>query len=231
MSRKALFSHLSELTNRLLFQRFSRGAPLASILGVLVCAQVSCLIPQTVDAIVPAPHPAPYFVVETIPSYLLPPQLTLIRQGAGDAALAPACHCQLWFDGLVVHEDDPTITLQAKWFVDYDVTNPSSTRPWAADLMNGTFDDATAITRSVRTFQFDADQVGIVSSGVHLLEVVIGETDGFDPSSTTQPNRAMKTGYTPAVWRFPVNVRVEQLSGQCNQPPAQSPPSVRVSCP
>ena len=231
MSRKALSSHRPQGTNLLLFQRFSRGAPLASILGVLVCAQVSCLIPQTVDAIVPAPHPAPYFVVETIPSYLLPPQLTLIRQGAGDAALAPACHCQLWFDGLVVHEDDPTITLQAKWFVDYDVTNPSSTRPWAADLMNGTFDDATAITRSVRTFQFDADQVGIVSSGVHLLEVVIGETDGFDPSSTTQPNRAMKTGYTPAVWRFPVNVRVEQLSGQCNQPPAQSPPSVRVSCP
>ncbi len=231
MSRKALSSHRPQGTNPLLFQRFSPGAPLASILGVLVCAQVSCLIPQTVDAIVPAPHPAPYFVVETIPSYLLPPQLTLIRQGAGDAALAPACHCQLWFDGLVVHEDDPTITLQAKWFVDYDVTNPSSTRPWAADLMNGTFDDATAITRSVRTFQFDADQVGIVSSGVHLLEVVIGETDGFDPSSTTQPNRAMKTGYTPAVWRFPVNVRVEQLSGQCNQPPAQSPPSVRVSCP
>jgi len=231
MSRKAPFSHRPQGTRPLLFQRFSRGAALASILGVLVCAQVSCLIPQTVDPIKQAPHPAPYFVVEQIPSYLSPPQLTLLRQGLGDAALAPACHCQLWFDGLFVHEDDPTITLQAKWFVDYDVTNPSSTRPWAADLMNGTFDDATAIVRPERTFQFDADAVGIVTSGVHLVEVVIGETDGFDPSSTTQPNRAMKTGYTPAVWRFPVNVRVEQGPGLCNQPPAQSPPSVRVSCP
>jgi len=231
MSRKAPCSHRPHVTSRLLFQRFSHGAPLASILGVLVCAQVSCLIPQTVDRIVAAPHPAPYFVVEQIPGYLPPPHLTLIRQGAVDAALASACHCQLWFDGLFVHEDDPTITLQAKWFVDYDVTNPSSTRPWAADLIPGTFDDATAIVRPVRTFQFDADQVGIVTSGVHLVEVVIGETDGFDPSSTTQPNRAMKAGYTPAVWRFPVNVRVEQVSGQCNQQPAQSPPSVRVSCP
>jgi hypothetical protein len=231
MSRKAPFSHRPQGTNQSLFQRFSRGAALASILGVLVCAQVSCLIPQTVEPIVQAPHPAPYFVVEQIPSYLSPPQLTLIRQGAVDAALAPACHCQLWFDGLFVHEDDPTITLVAKWFVDYDVTNPSSVRPWASNQMDGTFDDPTRIVRSVLTFQFDADAVGIVTSGVHLVEVVIGETNGFDPSSTTQPNRAMKAGYTPAVWRFPVNVRVEQVPGQCNQPPAQSPPSVRVSCP
>ena len=231
MSWKAPISHPPRDANRLLFQRIFRGAPLASILGVLVCAQVSCLIPQTVEPIAQAPHPAPYIVVERIPSYLVAPQLTLIRQGAGDAALAQACHCQLWFDGLLVHEDDPTITLQAKWFVDYDVANPSSTRPWAADLMLGTFDDATRIVRPVSTFQFDADAVGIVTSGVHLVEVVIGETDGFDPSSTTQPNRAMKAGYTPAVWRFPVNVRVEQVPGLCNQPPAQSPPSVRVSCP
>src|SRR3982074_643664 len=151
MSRKAPLSHRPRGTNPLLFQRFYRGASLASILGGLVVAQGSCLIPQTVEPIVPAPHPAPYFVVEQIPGYLSPPQLTLIRQGASDAALAPACHCQLWLDGLFVHEGDPTSTLQAKWFVDYDVTNPSSTRPWAADLMNGTFDDATAIVRSVRT--------------------------------------------------------------------------------
>ena len=229
MSREAFCSRRLQGRNSSLFGRFCRGAALASILGVLVCAQVSCLIPQTVDPIVPAPHPAPYFV--QIPSYLSPPQLTLIRQGAVDAALAPACHCQLWFDGLRVQEDDPTITLLAKWFVDYDVTNPSSTRPWTTDRMDGTFDDATAVVRTVPTFPFDADVVGIVTSGVHLVEVVIGEIDGFDPSSTTQPNRAMKTGYTPAVWRFPVNVRVEQVSGQCNQPPAQSPPSVRVSCP
>src|SRR6266404_8802729 len=149
MSRKASFSHRPQGTNRLLFQRFFRGAALASILGVLVCAQVSCLIPQTVEPIKQAPHPAPYFVVEQIPSYLSPPQLTLLRQGLGDAALAPACHCQLWFDGLFVHEDDPTITLQAKWFVDYDVTNPSSTRPWAADLMNDTFNNTTTIVQPV----------------------------------------------------------------------------------
>jgi hypothetical protein len=67
MSRKALFPHRPQRTKQFLFQRFSRGAALASILGVLVCAQVSCLIPQTVEPIVQAPHPAPYIVVESIP--------------------------------------------------------------------------------------------------------------------------------------------------------------------
>jgi len=73
----------------------------------------------------------------------------------------------------------------------------------------------------VRTFQFDADAVGIVTSGVHLVEVVIGETDGFDPSSTTQPTRDEDRLHAGGV-AFPVNVRVEQVSGLCNQPPAQS---------
>ena len=95
MSREAFCSHRLQGRNSSLFQRFYRGAPLASILGVLVCAQVSCLIPQTVDPIVAAPHPAPYFVVEQIPGYLSPPQLTLIRQGASDASSDPEASASL----------------------------------------------------------------------------------------------------------------------------------------
>jgi hypothetical protein len=59
---------------------------------------------------------------------------------------------------------------------------------------------------------------------VHIVEVVVGEAAGFDRASTTLPNRAMKPGYTPAVYRFAVDVRVERVVGQC----PQSPPSRRV---
>ena len=57
------------------------------------------------------------------------------------------------------------------------------------------------------------------------------ESTGFDDSSTTLPFRAVHEGYTPAVYRFVVDVHLEQSSGQCSQiAPSQSPPVVRV-CP
>ena len=65
------------------FRRFVRGAAFASILGVIVCPQVSCMVPQTIDAIgVESPHPAPHIVLETIPSYLLARVLTLLEECA-----------------------------------------------------------------------------------------------------------------------------------------------------
>ena len=189
---------------------------------MLVCPQGGCLVPQTVDPKVVSPHPPPHFVVEKIQSYLLAPVLTLIRQGTVDAAQTPPCRCRLEFggvDGLVVEEDDPTITLQARWFLDYDAASPSSTLIWNSETLPGNFDDVTAVERSLQTpsFLLDADEKLIFTSGVHVVEVVVGESDGFDPSSTTQPNRAMKPGYTPAVYRFFVDVRVEQVPGQCPQ--------------
>ncbi len=181
-------------------------------------------MPQSIEPIVAAPHPPPHFVVETIPSYLLPPTLTLIRQGTADAAATPPCHCVLDFNGLVVEEDDATVTLEARWFIDYDVTNVPTTRPWYTETLDGNFDDVTAILRALNTFTLDADGVGIVTSGSHVVEVVVGEKDGFDPASTTLPNRGMKPGYTPAVYRFFVDVHVEQVPGQC----PQAPPSRRT---
>jgi hypothetical protein len=200
-----------------------RGVALA-ILCLLACPQGGCLVPQTVDPKIVSPHPPPHFVVETIPAYLLPPLLSLTRQGATDFAQTPRCHCQLEFNGLVVEEQDATISLQARWFIDYDVAVLSTTRIWLTDVLAGNFDDVTATERPLRLFSLDADAVGIVSSGPHVIEVVVGESDGFDPASTTLPNRAMKPGYTPAVYRFFVNVIVEQVPGQC----PQALPSVRV---
>src|SRR5689334_9259557 len=150
MSQRRTSSH-PRIHRKLPFSwRVFRGAALAILSLVLVCPQGGCLVPQTIDPKVATPHPPPHFVVETIPAYLLAPVLTLTRQGAGDAVQTPPCHCQLEFNGLVVEEQDPTITLEARWFIDYDVTVPSSTRVWLTDVLQGTFDDATAIQRSLR---------------------------------------------------------------------------------
>ncbi len=228
MSQRKTFAHPRIGPKLPVLRRVLRGAALAIFSLVQVCPQGGCLIPQTVDPKIVSPHPPPHFVAEKVQSYLLPPVLTLIRQGTVDASQTPPCHCRLEFsglDGLVVEQDDATITLQARWFVDYDVANPSSTLVWASETLTGNFDDVTAIERPLQTtFLFDADEKGIFTSGFHVVEVVVGETEGFDPSSTTQPNRAMKPGYTAAVYRFFVEVRVEQVPGQC----PQTPPSHRV---
>jgi hypothetical protein len=58
-----------------------RGAALAILLGVLVCPQISCLIPQDIEPTNTGPHGGvPAFQVESFPPYLLPPILTLTRR-------------------------------------------------------------------------------------------------------------------------------------------------------
>jgi len=187
------------------------------------------MVPQTIDAIVESPHPAPHIVLETIPSYLLARVLTLYQQGSTDLAATPRCHCRLEFDGLSVQEQDSTVTLEARWFIDYDTANVPSTRIAFSEQIAANFDNVLQTVRPLRTFVFDAAAAGIVSSGLHVVEVVIGETTGFDPASTTLPNRAMKQGFTASTYKFVVDVHLEQFSGQCDGPTfSPSPPAHRV---
>ena len=229
MSRRETFAHLCTSFRLLFFRHFVRGAALASILVVVVCLQVSCMVPQTIDAIVESPHPAPHIVLESIQPYLLARVLTLYQQGSTDLAASPQCHCRLEFDSLSVQEQDSTVTLEARWFIDYDTANIPSTRIAFSEQIAPNFDNVTQTIRPLRTFAFDAAAAGIVSSGVHVVEVVIGETTGFDPASTTLPNRAMKQGFTASTYKFVVDVHLEQFSGQCDGPTfSPSPPAHRV---
>jgi hypothetical protein len=182
-----------------------------------------CLLPQAIDAIPQAPHPAPQIVDELVPPY--PPVITLYRQGPADASNDPPCHCDLQLDVGAVREDDPTVSLEARWFVDYDAAVPSTQQIWVQQPLPGSFDTDTT-ERSITAYQFDATAHNIVTSGTHVVEVVIGETAGFDDSSTTTPHRAMLPGFEPAVFRFTVQVNVSQ---DPNQPlcPGQLP-SVRL---
>ena len=183
------------------------------------------MIPQTVDPIVAVPHAPPQFVPEKdIPQNLLPRVLTLFQQGSSDVSASPPCHCHLEFEGLSVEEPDATVDLDALWFVDYDPSNVASTQPVFSQKLEGVFNDDTKTTRTLNTFAFDAPSLGIVSGGLHVVEVVVGEDVGFDSASTILPHRAMKQGYTSANYKFVVDLHLEQISGSC----PSTPPSKRV---
>jgi hypothetical protein len=183
------------------------------------------MVPQTIDPITAQPHPPPQFLVsEMSTSVTGVPQLQLFSQEQGGA-----CHCQLDLTQLYVYEADPTIDLIARWFLDYNVSVTRTiglVRP--QETLQGTFNDATATRRPLTSFIFDAAALGITSSGSHVLEVVVGESGGFDDSpNTALPNRTMLQGFVPAVYRFFINVTVEPAVGACDQ---NGPPSHRV-CP
>jgi hypothetical protein len=197
-------------------------------MAVLVCAQVGCLVPQSVDPIVTVAHPAPHFVLESIPSWLLPPILQLYRAGPTDLSATPPCHCQLELQVPWVEEDDPTVVLEARWFIDYDVTVPVSVLVRRRDIVDQGFDTSGTI-RQFPPFYFDADAAGIASNGIHTVEMFVGESAGFDDNpAATQPNRTMKTalGYEGATYKFVVNVDVQQDASRPTCPTEL--PSLRV---
>lgn len=219
MSRAEPFRHPASGPIRPTLLMFFRGAAIATILGVLVCAQAACMIPQSVDPADATPHPAPQMLVSQFPANLLAPTLPLIRQGSADATMSPPCHCELLFQGIFV-QADPDLTLLARWFVDYDDAVPSSHLPQHTEQLPPNNDEPKSLTRQLdektNGFSFDATAVGIVRSGVHVLEVVVAERDGFDESSSApRPLRTMKPGYISAEYRFVLNVTLEQVPGQC----------------
>lgn len=227
MSHPRTSNHPDFWLERPISRLFARGARLALIASVIVCAQ-ACLVPQSVDAIPTVAHSPPRFDVSSFPPYLLDKyKLTLYRQGPADVPLN--CHCEIQIPPLPVIEDDPTVDLQIHWFIDYDLAVPRSLAPWpGSDLfIQGTFDNPSTL-RSSNNFNFDADSAGIVVSGTHVLEVVVGEANGFDRRPTAPfPNRSMLPGYVPAVYKFVIDVHIEQ-TGPVPQNCPSNLPSARI---
>lgn len=205
----------------LIREAFGAGPRLALKAAVLVCALASqsCLVPQSVDSIPDSPHPAPRFVLESIPTYLLSSQIQLYRQGPKDQSATPPCHCKLELAIPLVEEADPTISLEARWFVDYNPNVPRLAAFVHRDSLDGDFNASGVTIRTIKVpYEFDADALGITSSGVHVVDVVLAESAAFDPASTTRPNRAIKPGYPSDEHRFVINVQVD-------------PDPARLTCP
>ena len=200
------------------------------LLAIVLLVQSACLVPQSIDALDPdaGTRPAPRIEINKIPSDLLQLVLPFYRQGAADAAATPPCVCHLDFTGLFVQDDDPFVTLQARWFVDYDTAVPSSLAIREQKDMPGSTDFNNPTTeRGVPDFAFDAVGQGITTNGIHIVEVVIADRDGFDTTNTQRPFRSVLPGFQTAEYRFAVQVNLAQ---DPNQPtcPNNVGASVRV---
>lgn len=200
---------------------FSLWFRLGAAIAVLSCA--ACLVPQSVDPITNRQHKPPRIQLESIPGYLLTPVLPLYRQGSGD--IADGCHCKLDISIPFVEEDDPSVDLVARWFIDYDVSDARSTAVVQSVPLKGDLNSFATARGPVR---FEGDALGTVASGLHVVEVVIAEPDAFIGNSASLPNRAIKTseGYESAVYRFLIEVKADQDPAvpRCKG----NPPSVHV---
>jgi hypothetical protein len=185
---------------------FVRGAGLAIKGAVFVCAAFggACLVPQSVEPIVTVPHPPPHFVLDSIRPELFVPQVQLYSQGSSD--VTANCHCELELAIPLVEEDDPTVVLEARWFVDYDPAVPLSQRPYITQTLDQGFDTPSTI-RPLNAFNFSAEMGTPPGAGHHLVEILIGEKAGFDPAtSVPRPNQWMLQGYSADIFRFAIFV-------------------------
>jgi hypothetical protein len=188
----------------------------------------SCLVPQSIDPIDSREHSPPRIVVQSIPVSLLPPVLTLYRQGSADSQAEPPCHCRLELQVPEVSEDDPTVDLEGRWFVDYDLSVPRSLNVVHQENNDGDF-NSTTVVRGPWSFNFEADALGIVDDGsYHVVDLVVAERAAFDKDSTSLPNRAVLTeqGYEAASYRFVVRVFTDPAHSPSTCP--QELPSRRI---
>jgi hypothetical protein len=205
-------------------RRMSRGV----VLALLAAGSSACLVPQSVDAN-SSQHTVPVIDVSSVPNYFMTPTIPTYLQSPEDKT--QQCRCQLRFVIPTVTDDDPTIDVQARWYVDYDLGTPGSQGPANIQDLPGSFSDPGK-ARGPVTFNFDADQLGLVA-GLHVIEVVIAERQGFagdNDSNVSFPHRSLLQGWNATTLKFVAEVK-ESKASQCDRnTPLRSPPFARV-CP
>ncbi len=199
-----------------------RGREVCLLLAVLVVAAgAGCLIPQDVDKThVNLP---PRIVIESLPSQYIVPFLTLTR-----ATRDVGCTCELTLSIPAVAEEDPSISLEGRWFIDYDKSLPATQRQAATSPLKGTFDSTATVRAPGPSFTVSPDALG--GDGFHTVDVVIADQQGFLPSddpSALLPNRTVSADYAAATFRFFVKVVTDTDLPQC----PVIPPAITRSCP
>jgi hypothetical protein len=164
-----------------------------------------------------------------LPDYMLQPFLTLDPQEQADLAQTPPCQCHLEVSIPAIIADDPTVDVDVRVFVDYDLNVPRSQSPILTIRLPGSFESLpTDTTRALAPLSFDSAQLG--GAGFHVVELVTGETAGFAPDTDPPPHRAMLQGFESSDFKFVVEVLPPNPSKQsCSDPPV--PPAQVKSCP
>jgi hypothetical protein len=203
-----------------------RGASRDVLLALLAAGLSACLVPQSVDGADTRQHTVPVIDLSSLPSYFMAPTTPLYKQAPDDAT--QQCRCVLQLVVPVVNDDDPTVDLQARWYVDYDLGTPQSQLPANIQDLPGSF-NTPGRARGPVTFNFDADQL---AAGPHVIEVVIAERQGFakDSDQVNFPHRSLLFGFEGTTFKFVAAVK-DSAAGvtQCDRnTPLRSPPLIRL---
>lgn len=200
------------------------------VLAVTILLAQGCLVPQSVEPITTRPHTIPRVDLKTLPPFLLEPTIPLDPQESADATANPPCQCRLDIGILDIIADDPTVDVEVRVFIDYDVTSPRPAPPVLRIPLPGNFNE-TLTTRSLTVPPFDEARLG--GPGIHVVELVLGETAGFAPDTTPPLYRAMMADYESSAFKFVVDVLTPPVGTRqscSDSPPPPSPAQVR-SCP
>jgi len=216
------------------FTMIRSGSPLAPrrlagirvLAAVLLALSLGCLMPQSVDPANTRPHTVPRVDLRNLPDYLLQPVLTLDPQEQAD--VNPPCHCHLDIVIPPIIADDPTVDVEVRIFVDYDVNVVSSQVNDRVPLP-GSF-TSTDTTRPFPKLVLDSDRLH--GPGLHVVELVIGEAAGFAPTTVIPPQRAMLPTFESSTFKFVVQVQPPNSNTRpqsCGDPPQL--PAQTKSCP
>jgi hypothetical protein len=201
-----------------------RFAGLCVSAALLVVLAQGCLMPQSVDPANTRPHTIPRVDLTNLPDYLLQPFLTLDPQEQFD--VSPPCHCRLEILIPPIIADDPTVDVEVRVFVDYDV-NVTSSQVNDRFTLRGTF-GSSETTRPFGPLQLDSDKLR--GPGLHVVELVIGEAAGFAPTTVFPPQRAMLPNFDSSTFKFVVKVLDPNTKARsCGDPP--QPAAQKKSCP
>jgi len=186
-----------------------------------------CLVPQSVDELKTRPHSVPRVDLTKLEKYLLQPFLTLDPQEQADLTSSPTCHCQLEVSIPEIIADDPTVDIEVRVFVDYDVNVTASQPPIDRIRLDGSF-TSTGMFRRLQPIVLDSGKLRGV--GLHVVELVIGERQGFALTDVPPPQRAMLPDFESSTFKFVVQVLQPNPARQSCSDPPQLAPQVK-SCP
>jgi hypothetical protein len=206
--------------------------------AVLIFLAQGCLIPQSVDQENTRPHTIPRVdtVPPALPNFLLQPMLVLDPGGPADVTPPPGkspCHCYLNVGPLDIIADDPTVDVQVRIFVDYDLNVTRSQSPIASVSLRGSFNSSDTIRKlqAPDLPAFDATNLG--GPGMHVVELVSGEAAGFANDTVFPPHRAMLSTFESSTFKFVVQVLTpaqrDPARQSCGDPPL--PPAQQIACP
>jgi hypothetical protein len=192
----------------------------------------ACLVPQSVDPNTTRPHTVPTIDLNALFSYMYSPEVQVYLPGPTDTSSSPQCRCVLHLEIPFVKDEDPTVNLEARWFVDYDLNGSAQSQTQiSTQVLGGSFTDPS-LTRGPVVFNFDPVLLNITKDDtVHVIEMVIAEQQGFAADALGQPplHRALLPGWDGSTLKIVARVHVSS-AGRCDRNPAViSPPLQRIN--